>query len=159
LNAVPLPDLSWMLEGLSGGMGAYKITAVRMLDWVVKDVKPALWILLAAGGLLFAAAIGTVVNLQLGQATARRPEVAIRSATGAGTGRLARELFVETAAIAAIGGALGLALTVFLLHVLPALLPSDFPRVQHVGVDARVFALVAGLTLVVSLAIGLLPAR
>jgi hypothetical protein len=64
--------------------GPYEIAAIGMRDSVVKDVKPALWILLAAGALLFAAAIGTVVNLQLAQATARRREVAIRSAIGAG---------------------------------------------------------------------------
>jgi putative ABC transport system permease protein len=122
-------------------------------------VKPALWILLAAGGLLFAAAIGTVVNLQLAQATARRREVAIRSAIGAGSGRLARQLFVETLTLSTIGGALGLALTLFLLRLLPVVVPAHFPRVDHVGPDARVFAVVAALTFVVALAIGLLPAR
>jgi putative ABC transport system permease protein len=159
LNAIPLPDLKWMLESFAGGFGAYQMTAVPMRDWVVKDVKPALWILLAAGGLLLAAAVGTVVNLQLAQATARRREVAIRSAIGAGAGRLARQLFVETTTIAAIGGALGLALTLSLLRVLPALLPADFPRAHHIGVDARVFAVAAFLTMAVSLGIGLLPAR
>jgi putative ABC transport system permease protein len=139
--------------------GGASITAVPLLDWVVRDVKPALWILLAAGVLLFAAAIGTVVNLQLSQATARRREVAIRSAIGAGSGRLARQLFVETMTLAAVGGAVGLALTALLLRLLPALLPASFPRVDHIGIDARVFAVVAVLTLVVSLAIGLLPSR
>jgi predicted permease len=159
LNAVPLADLEWMLPPIFGAKGPYKVTAVRMLDWVVRDVKPALWILLAAGALLFAAAIGTVVNLQLAQATARRREVAVRAAIGAGPARLARQLFVETTTMAAIGGVLGLGLTLVLLRVLPALLPSDFPRTQHVGVDARVLALAVALTLVVSLVIGLLPAR
>ena len=159
LNAVPLPDLEWMLPPLFGTKGPYKVAAIGMRDWMVKDVKPALWVLLVAGALLFTAAIGTVVNLQLAQATARRREVAIRSAIGAGTGRLARQLFVETTTMAAIGGSLGLALTTVLLRVLPALLPSDFPRAQHLDVDARVFVLAAGLTLAVSLAIGLLPAR
>jgi predicted permease len=139
--------------------GGASITAVPLLDWVIRDVKPALWILLAAGGLLFAAAIGTVVNLKLAQATARRREVAIRSAIGAGSGRLARQLFVETLTLSAIGGALGLALTVVLLRVLPSLVPSGFPRVDHVALDARVFAVAAALTLLVSLAIGLLPSR
>ena len=139
--------------------GGASISAVPLLDWVVRDVKPALWILLAAGVLLFAAAIGTVVNLQLAQATARRREVAIRSAIGAGTGRLARQLFVETMTLAAIGGGVGVALAALLLRLLPALLPASFPRVDHIGIDARVFAVVAVLTLVVSLAIGLLPAR
>jgi hypothetical protein len=157
LNAVT-GDIRMMATDIFNA-GDASITAVPLLDWVVRDVKPALWILLAAGGLLVAAAIGTVVNLQLAQATARRREVAIRSAIGAGTGRLARQLFVETITLSAIGGALGLALTVLLLRVLPALLPSSFPRGGHIGLDARVFATAAALTLVVSLAIGLLPSR
>ena len=157
LSAVKFDD--YVMPEIFKAKGGASITAVPLRDWIVKDVKPALWILLVAGSLLFGAAIGTVVNLQLAQATARRREVAIRSAIGAGTGRLARQLFVETTTMAAIGGNLGLALTAVLLRVLPVLLPSDFPRVQHVDVDARVLVLAAGLTLAVSLAIGLLPAR
>jgi predicted permease len=159
LNAVPLPDLEWMLPPLFGTKGPYKVAAIDMRDFVVQDVKPALWILLAAGTLLFAAAIGTVINLQLAQATARRREVAIRSAIGAGTGRLARQLFVESTTVVAIGGTLGFALAAFLIRLLPALVPSDFPRVQHVDADARVLLLATGLTLAVSLFLGLLPAR
>jgi putative ABC transport system permease protein len=158
LNGVPLPDLRVMMPELFGANGA-KVTAVRLLDWVVKDVKPALWILLVAGALLLAAAIGTVVNLQLAQATSRRREVAVRAAIGAGASRLARQVFVETTTVAAIGGTLGFILTLFLLRVLPMLSPSDFPRLQHVGVDARVFAVSAALTALVSLGIGLLPVR
>jgi predicted permease len=157
LNAVK--DFDRLLEPAIFGVNGASITSVSLLDWVVRDVKPALWILLTAGGLLFAAAIGTVVNLQLAQAILRRREVAIRSAIGAGTGRLARQLFVETMTLATIGGALGFALTLLLLRILPALLPADFPRVQHLGLDARVFTVVATLTFAVALVIGLLPTR
>jgi putative ABC transport system permease protein len=157
LSAVKLDD--YVMPEIFRARGGASITAVPLLDWVVRDVKPALWILLAAGGLLFAAAIGTVVNLQLAQATARRREVAIRSAIGAGSGRLARQLLVETLTLSTIGGTLGLALTVLLLRLLPAFLPAHFPRVDHVGLDTRVFAMATALTFVVSLAIGLLPAR
>ena len=157
LNAVK--DFDRMLEPAIFGVKGASITTVPLLDWVVRDVKPALWILLVAGALLFAAAIGTVVNLQLAQATSRRREVAIRSAIGAGAGRLARQLFVETMTLSTIGGTLGLGLTMLLLRLLPVLLPSDFPRVQHIGLDTRVFVVAAALTFVVSLVIGLLPAR
>jgi putative ABC transport system permease protein len=157
LSAVKLDD--YVMPEIFKARGGASITAVPLLDWVVQDVKPALWILLVAGGLLFAAAIGTVVNLQLAQAIARRREIAIRSAIGAGAGRLARQLFVETMTIATIGGTLGLALTMLLLRALPAILPADFPRVQHLGVDARVFAVMGALTCVVALVIGLLPSR
>ena len=159
LRAVKIHVDDYVMPEIFKAPGGASITAVPLLDWVVRDVKPALWILLAAGVLLFAAAIGTVVNLQMSQAIARRREVAIRSAIGAGTGRLARQLFVETMTLAAVGGVVGLALTALLLRLLPALLPSSFPRVDHIGIDARVFAVVAMLTLVVSLAIGLLPSR
>ena len=157
LNAVK--DFDRMLEPAIFGVKGASITAVPLLDWVVKDVKLALWILLIAGGLLFAAAIGTVVNLQLAQAISRRREVAIRSAIGAGAGRLARQLFVETMTLATIGGAVGLGLTVLLLRLLPALLPTEFPRLPHIGLDVRVFLVGAALTFAVALAIGLLPAR
>ena len=70
----------------------------------------------------------------------------------------ARQLFVETTVIAAIGGALGLALTVAILGALPSLMPEDFPRASHVALDQRVLALATGLTVVVAMAIGLLPA-
>ena len=157
LSAVKVDD--YVMPEIFKARGGASIRTVPLHDWVVRDVKPALWILLIAGGLLFAAAIGTVVNLQLAQAISRRREIAIRSAIGAGTGRLARQLFVETMTLSTIGGTLGLALTAMLLRALPAILPADFPRVQHIGIDARVFVVVAGLTFVVSLAIGLLPAR
>src|SRR5262249_36521506 len=109
LNAVKDDDLRVLQPEIFGATGA-SLTAIPMLDWVVKEGRPALWILLGAGGPLFAAAIGTVVNLQLAQAIARRREVAIRSAIGAGAGRLARQLFVETMTLATVGGTLGLAL-------------------------------------------------
>jgi predicted permease len=157
LRAVKLDD--YVMPEIFKAKGGASITAVPLLDWVIRDVKPALWILLAAGGLLFIAAIGTVVNLQLAQATARRREIAIRSAIGAGAGRLARQLFVETMTLSAIGGTLGLGLTFLLLGALPSLLPSEFPRVDHVAVEARVLGVMVVLTLLVSLAIGLLPSR
>jgi predicted permease len=144
---------------VTGATGRLKVTAIPMLDSLVKDIRLALWILLAAGGLLFAAAIGTVVNMQLAQATARRREIAIRSALGAGASRIARQLFVETTTLSAIGGALGLLLAYSLLRLLLVLLPQDFPRLQHIAIDPSVLAVVAALTMIVSLTIGLLPAR
>jgi predicted permease len=157
LSALKFDD--YVMPEIFKARGGASISVVPLLGWVVRDVKPALWILLIAGGLLFAAAIGTVVNLQVAQAISRRREIAIRSAIGAGTGRLARQLFVETLTLSAIGGTLGLALTALLLRLLPALLPSGFPRGDHIAIDGRVFAVAAGLTLVVSLAVGLLPSR
>jgi len=147
------------LKSVYGEEGTPKIVMTPMLDWIVKDVKPALWILSAAVMLLFAAAIGNVANMQLARVTAREREVAIRAAIGAGGGRLLRQLLVETSLVTALGAAIGLGITVGLLRVLPRLMPEDFPRLDDIAVDGRVLAMAAGLTVLVSLVIGLLPAR
>jgi putative ABC transport system permease protein len=146
----------------NGGFAAFanpKVAVVPMLEWLVKDVKPALWMLLTAGVLLFAAAIGNVANMQLVRASSRQREIAIRAAIGAGSGRLVRQLFVETSLIAAIGSAIGLGLTSALLRVLPAALPEDFPRAEDIAIDTRVLMVVTSLAIVVSVVIALLPSR
>jgi predicted permease len=109
--------------------------------------------------LLFAAAIGNLANIQFARAAARQQEVAVRTAIGAGAGRLARQLFVEMLPIAIIGGALGLGLTASVLRALPALMPEDFPRLEDVAVDGRVWLVVSGLTLIVAVMSSLLPLR
>ena len=153
-----MPRFPGMLRDMFGGDRAPRITLTPMVDWMVKDVKPVLWILTAAVGLLFAAAIGDVANMQLTRATRRQREVAIRSAIGAGGGRLIQQLLVETAAITAIGGALGLGITFALLRALPALIPEDFPRLDDIAIDMRVLGVATGLIVAVSLVIGLMPA-
>src|SRR5262245_19855663 len=109
--------------------------------------------------LLFAAAIGNVANMQFARATARQQEVAVRTAIGAGAGRLARQLFIEMVPIAVLGGALGVWLTSSLLRALPVLMPEDFPRLENVAIDGRVFVVVSVLTLMVSVLTSLLPLR
>jgi putative ABC transport system permease protein len=155
---VPLRGNENMRNELFVG-GAPAVVVAPMLDWIVRDVKPALWILLAAVCLLFTAAAGNVANMQLARAAERRREAAIRAAIGAGAGRLARQLFVETSTIAALGGALGLGLTFLVMRALPALLPDNFPRVQDVAIDGRVLAAVTALTTAVSVIMSLLPVR
>jgi putative ABC transport system permease protein len=139
--------------------GTVKVALTPMLDWMIKDVKPALWILSAAVLLLFAAAIGNVANMQLSRAAARQREVAIRSAIGASSRRLVRHLLVETSMIAAMGAAAGLAITATLLRLLPTLMPEDFPRLDDIAIDGRVVGAAAGLSVAVALITCLMPAR
>lgn len=136
-----------------------KVVLTPMLDWMTKDVMPALWILSAAVGLLFAAAVGNVANMQLSRATARQREVAIRIAIGASGGRIARQLLVESAIVAAVGAAGGLAIATSVLRALPALMPEDFPRLDDIAIDGRVLGVTVVLTLVVVLVMSLLPTR
>ena len=136
-----------------------RIVLTPMLDWMIKDVKPALWILSAAVALLFVAAIGNVVNMQLARAATRQRDVAIHLAIGAGGGRLVRQSLMETSLIAAIGGAAGVGIAISMLRVLPALMPEDFPRLDDIALDGRVLTVAAGLTAAVALLTCLLPAR
>jgi putative ABC transport system permease protein len=156
---LPGPRLPGRKRETDGPGGPMRLTLTPMVDWMVKDVKPALLSLAAAVLLLFAAAIGNVANMQLARAAARQREVAIRSAMGAGGARVFRQLFVETSAIAAIGGGLGLGLTYALMRVLPWLMPEDFPRLQDIAIDGRVVVMATALTMAVSIVIGLMPAR
>ncbi len=138
---------------------ARKVVLTPILDWMTKDVKPALWILSAAVALLVATAIGNIANMQLSRATMRQREMAIRTAIGAGSRRIVRQLLVETSIVATIGALAGLGITAALLRVLPALMPEDFPRLEDIVIDARVLGVATALTAAVALVIGLLPAR
>jgi putative ABC transport system permease protein len=153
------PPLGAVNAAMWGENATTRMTAVTMIDAVTSDVKPALWVMLAAVTLLFAAAAGNVANMQLARAMRRQKEIAVRTAIGAGTGRLTRQLLIETSILAAIGGVSGVAMTFLLLRVLQRLLPSDFPRADSIAVDSAALAVALGLTALVAVATGLMPTR
>lgn len=154
-----LTDLGPVIPAVFGSNGAALVSAQPLADSMVGDVRTALWILLAAVVLLWLAAIGNVASLQMAHAVNRRREVAIRAAIGAGVGRLVRQLLVENAVLGLAGGIVGLGLTSAILRVLPALLPTDFPRAEMVSIDVRVLGFGLLLSVAASAVIALTPAR
>jgi predicted permease len=152
------PDPGLAAVAMFGGNGPADISALPALDVMTADVKPALLVLLAAVALLLVTATANVASLQLVRATVRRREMAIRAAIGAGTGRLTRQLVVESSLVGGIGGGAGLALAVALHRALPSVLPADFPRVDSLAVDARIMLFTLSLSIVASVVCGLLPA-
>jgi predicted permease len=152
------PDPGLMGMALFGARGAPRISAVPARDALTAEVRPALLLLLAAVGLLVAAAVANVASLQLVRATARRRELAVRSALGAGPGRLARLLLAESLLLGVLGGVGGLALAAGAQAVLPSLLPAGFPRSEEIGIDLRVAGFAALLAVASGLGSGVLPA-
>jgi putative ABC transport system permease protein len=141
-----------------GSDGQVDVTALPLLDSMTAEVKPAIAILFAAVVLLLVTATANVASLQLARATARRRELAIRTALGAGRGRLVRQTLVENVVLGLLGGAAGLALAAALHRALPSLLPADFPRVGDVAFDWRMQAFALAVSLFGGLGCGLLPA-
>ena len=127
-------------------------------DEVVGDVRPALVVLFAAVGLVLLIASANVANLLLLRGEARRQDLALRAALGAGRGRLARQLLAESLLLALGAGLVGLALSRGLLDAVIALAPGGLPRTESVRLDPVVFIFTLGVVLVVAALAGAAPA-
>ena len=152
------PDLRVAATALFGAVGPIDVSAVPELQAITADVRPAILVLLAAVALLLTTATANVASLQLARSTARRREMAVRAAIGAGQGRIVRQLLIENAMVGLGGGIAGLLLAAGLQRWMPSLLPAGFPRLHDVAIDMRVLLFAAGLSVVTSVVCGLLPA-
>ncbi len=123
-----------------------------------RGVKPVLWAVLGAVVLLLLIACVNVTNLLLARGAQRQGEYAMRAALGAGRWRLIRQLLTESVMLAVIGGALGIIAAEFGVRALVALSPPGLPRVDAIAVNGAVFAFAFGVTTVIGLLVGLVPA-
>ncbi len=135
----------------------WSVTVERWRDRTVADVSRALWVLMATVGFVLLIAGTNVANLFLVRAEARQPELAVRSALGAGRARLAAVFLAESLLLAAIAGAAGVALAAWAIRLLVAYGPARLPRLHEVHLDATVIAFAAAITAVCAIVLGLLP--
>ena len=127
-------------------------------DDVAGGVKPALLAVLGAVVLVLLIACVNVTNLLLARGVMRRGEFSMRAALGAPRTRLVRQLLTESVLLAMLGGALGMVVAQIGVHALVVLSPPELPRVNAIRVDGTVFTFALGITAVVGLVVGLIPA-
>jgi predicted permease len=133
--------------------------AVGLQEYGTESVRTLLLILVGAVSFVLLIACVNVANLQMARLTARRGELSVRMALGAGRRRIVRQLLTEAVVLSLLGASLGVLLAQLAIGVTLPLVPqSALPRLGGIVIDARVMAFCLGLSLVSTLLIGLVPA-
>lgn len=137
------------------GRGAY---VQSFNEAFLGGVKPALWILMAAVGLVLLIACVNVANLLLSRSSSRRQELGVRASLGAGRARILGQLLTESLVLSLIGGLLGIGVARAGIYLLQALSPSGLPRLGQIEIDWAVLAFAFCIAVLTGVAFGLLPA-
>jgi predicted permease len=124
---------------------------------LVGDLNAVLWVLMGTVGIVLLIACANVANLLLVRAEGRQHELSIRAALGAGWGRIARELLMESLTLGIAGAVLALALAYGALAILKSMAPANLPRVDEISIGAPVLLFTAVVALVASVLFGMVP--
>ena len=134
------------------------VVVTPLKEVVVGDVRHPLVVLFAAVVLVLLVACVNVAHLLLTRAVLREKEVTLRAALGASRSRMVRQFLTEHLLLAAIGGAAGVVVATWMIAVVRQLGATSVPRLQTIGVDARLLAFTAVMSLGTAILFGLLPA-
>ncbi len=169
-DGVTLAQAQAAMSGLGRGIAerhpdshtGRSVSVVPLREEFVKGIRPLLLILLSAVSLVLLVACANVAGLLMARASARRQELAVRAALGAGRGRIVQQLLTESVLLAGIGGLLGLIVAQLgvraLVNALPERQRLAMPYLLDLGVDARVLAYALLVALITGIVFGLAPA-
>ena len=124
---------------------------------VIGNVGSVLWVLMGSIAIVLLVACANVANLLLVRVEGRRQELAIRTALGAGRGRITAGILFESLLLGFTGSLIGLVLAFGALRVLVAMAPTGLPRLREIAINVPVLLFTLGLALFVSVVIGLIP--
>jgi putative ABC transport system permease protein len=142
----------------AGFLDGMSITATPLARRITGDLRPALWALGGAVGLVLLIACANVANLLLARAAGRQRELAVRMALGASSGRLTRDVLSDSLLMAAPGGIVGAMLAVLSVWALNTWKPLVLDRYPAIAVDLRTLAFTLAVTMLTGLVFGLAPA-
>jgi predicted permease len=136
----------------------FQSTALSVHDELTRQARPTLLVLLAVTGFVLLLVSANIANLALARVIGRERELALRSALGAGRGRIARQLLTESTLLALAGGAFGLLVGWLVRDLLVAFTARFTPRAEEIAIDGVVLAFTFGVAVFTGLLFGLLPA-
>lgn len=136
----------------------FSATAIPLRDAIVGKVRPALLVMLGGVGFVLLIACANVANLLLVRASTRETEIAVRTALGAGTRQLVRQLLTESMLLATAGTVVGTALAAWAIDAAKALGLQGVPRLDHVAIDGRALGFSVSVAIVTGVLFGLVPA-
>ena len=129
-----------------------------LLEIFVSDIRRALWVIFGAVAFVLLIACANIANLLLARASARKKEMAIRSALGAGRWRIARQLLTESILLSIVGGTLGLLLGRWGIQLILYISPDAIPRSREIGLDWKVLGFTLAISFITGILFGLVPA-